>query len=76
MKTVQIVLGERLLQEADRVARVIRMNRSALVREALRRYLREMRRVELEDRDREGYLRDSTEPESAWWEAEATWPEK
>ena len=57
MKTVQIVLDAQLLRAADGAARRAHVNRSALVREALRAHLRHLRRRELEDQDREGYRR-------------------
>ena len=75
MKTIQVVLDRKLLQAADRAARRTRQNRSALIRDALRRHLRSLEIRELEQRDRQRY---TTLPqpgdESGVWEAEATWP--
>ena len=74
METVQIVLDKKLLMAADRAARRSKVNRSALVREALREHLRRMELQAKEDRDREGYLRQpTTKDESEIWEAEAEW---
>jgi metal-responsive CopG/Arc/MetJ family transcriptional regulator len=39
METIQIVLDKNLLQAADQAARRTKQNRSALVREALRKHL-------------------------------------
>jgi metal-responsive CopG/Arc/MetJ family transcriptional regulator len=77
METIQIVLDKQLLNAADRAARKMKANRSALVREALREYLRRLEVRAKEDRDREGYAkqpqtRDEWEP----WEAVASWPEE
>lgn len=75
MPTIQIVLDEDLLAEADRAAQECAVNRSALFRRALRGYLRELRVRELERRDREGY---DKHPDSGFegWESEAAWPDE
>ena len=75
METVQIVLDKELLQAADRAARKTKMNRSALVRQALREHLQRLERRALEERDRAGYLRQPQSlDEVRLWEAEAAWP--
>ena len=75
MKTVQIVLDKDLLQATDQAARRMKWNRSALVREALRDYLRRIEVRAREERDREGYARQpQVHVESRRWEAEAAWP--
>ena len=74
MQTIQVVLEEQLLRAADRAARRIKVNRSALIREALREHLRRLRSRELERRDREGYERHP-DTEFAGWEKAAAWPE-
>ena len=77
METVQIVLDKGLLQAADREARRSKRNRSALVREALREHLRRLEIRALEERDREGYLRQpQNKDELRLWEAEAVWRER
>ena len=75
METIQVVLDSELLRAADGAARRARVNRSALIREALREHLRELRRREAEARDRRGYQQHpqpSDEVES--WEGAASWP--
>jgi metal-responsive CopG/Arc/MetJ family transcriptional regulator len=77
METIQVVLDKKLLVAANRAARRMKANRSALVRDALREHLRRLEIRAKEDRDREGYARlpqarDEWEP----WEAEAAWPEE
>jgi metal-responsive CopG/Arc/MetJ family transcriptional regulator len=75
METVQIVLDMKLLRATDQVARRMKRNRSALVREALREHLRRLEVRAWEERDREGYLRQQpARDESCLWEAEAAWP--
>jgi metal-responsive CopG/Arc/MetJ family transcriptional regulator len=77
MATIQVVLDKELLQAADEAARRTRQNRSALVREALRQHLRRLERLELERRDREGYLRIPQDlAEAQMWESVASWPEE
>ena len=72
MRTVQIVLDEDLLDATDQAARRIQLNRSALVREALKEYLKKLMIIEKERQDREGYERipDGTE-EYLDWEQES-----
>ena len=43
MQTIQVVLEEDLLRAADRAARRVRVNRSALIREALREHLKRIK---------------------------------
>ncbi len=55
METIQVVLDSELLRAANGAARRARVNRSALVREALREHLKRLRQREVEARDRRGY---------------------
>ena len=77
METIQVVLDKELLRAADRAARKLKANRSALMRDALREHLRRLEIRAKEDRDREGYARrPQTGEDIGAWEAEAAWPEK
>lgn len=77
MQTIQVVIDDDLLRAADRQARRAKLNRSALVREALRGYLRQQEARERERQDREGYQRlPDTEAELSGWERVAAWPEE
>lgn len=77
MRTIQVVLEPELLRAADRVARRMKLNRSALLREALREHLKRLRMREKERRDREGYQRHpERRDEFAAWEKVAAWPEE
>jgi metal-responsive CopG/Arc/MetJ family transcriptional regulator len=76
METIQVVLDKPLLQAADRQARKTKVNRSALIRDALREHLQRVRQKELEEQDRRGYLKHpDSEAEALLWEKEAAWPE-
>ena len=75
METVQIVLDKKLLHATDQAARRAKLNRSALVREALREHLRRLEIRAMEEREREGYARmPQAVGESDQWEAVAIWP--
>ena len=77
METIQVVLDEELLRAADRAVRKMKVNRSALMRDALREHLRRLDIRTREDRDREGYARQPRDGENLGaWESEAAWPEK
>ncbi len=77
METIQVVLGSTLLRATDGAARRARVNRSALVREALREYLKRLETRELEARDRTGYEEHPDVPSGAAdWEQVAAWPER
>lgn len=76
MQTIQVVLDEALLRAADRAAQRVRLNRSALIREALRRYLERLETRELELREREGYRKHpDSRADALRWERVASWPQ-
>jgi hypothetical protein len=69
MKTIQVVIEEDLLRSADRAARRLKVNRSALIRDALRGHLQRLRTADLERREREAYERTPDHPaEFAAWD--------
>ena len=76
METIQVVLETTLLRAADRAARKLKTNRSALFRQALRAYLGRLETLEKEARDREGYVRypDSLDQPGVW-DKVADWPD-
>ena len=75
-RSVQIVLDTPLLREADRAARRLKVNRSALVRAALRQHLKQLQVVDKETRDREGYRRRPQDrDELNAWDGAAAWPD-
>jgi metal-responsive CopG/Arc/MetJ family transcriptional regulator len=76
METIQVVLDRKLLKATDLAAKRYEMNRSALIRQALDRHLKYLHEVELEDRDRRGYLaHPQREEEFRIWEDAASWPQ-
>lgn len=55
LKKILISIPDSLLQEIDTVVSIEKTNRSKFVREAMRVYLREKRKMEIRDRLRKGY---------------------
>jgi metal-responsive CopG/Arc/MetJ family transcriptional regulator len=75
METIQVVLDSKLLQAAERAARRTKLNRSALIRVAIREHLKRLETLELEERDRKGYqIALPQNAELSRWESEAAWP--
>ena len=76
METIQVVLGAKLLKAADIAARRQKINRSALIREALESHLQRQRVKALEEQERRGY---ESHPQRAddvrAWEDAIAWPE-
>ena len=76
MHIIQVVLDEKLLNAADAAAKRRKLNRSALIRDALQRHLKHLRQMELEEQERRGYLaKPQREEEYRAWEDAAVWPE-
>jgi metal-responsive CopG/Arc/MetJ family transcriptional regulator len=77
METIQVVLDSKLLRATDVAARRTKLNRSALIREALRAHLRNLEIRQRELRDRKGYEGGRGDSgDLSGWEAEAIWPEE
>jgi metal-responsive CopG/Arc/MetJ family transcriptional regulator len=76
METIQIVLDKKLLTATDRAARRRKVNRSALVREALREHLRRLEIRAMEEREIEGYRKNPQTEEELLWGKVAAWPEE
>ncbi len=77
METIQVVLDSKLLRATNGAARRARVNRSSLIRDALREHLRRLRAGEIEARDRRGYQRcPDAAGDAAAWERVASWPER
>jgi len=76
METIQVVLDAKLLRAADLAAKRRKVNRSALIRQALREHLKRLHVLDLEDRDRRGYqAQPQRSEEFGTWEDIAAWPE-
>jgi metal-responsive CopG/Arc/MetJ family transcriptional regulator len=65
MTTIEIPVEEPLLAEIDRTARGLALTREAFIQVTLRRAIQRKRRLALELRDREGYLRQPQAPDEA-----------
>ncbi len=77
VETIQIVLDTELRIAADEAARRSQVNRSQLVRDALREYLLRLETKAREESDRAGYARNPIAvDESQDWESEAAWPDR
>lgn len=76
METIQVVLDAKLLKAADVAAKRQKVNRSALIRQALQEHLRRLQVLDLEERDRRGYQAQPQQVEEyRAWEEAAAWPE-
>ena len=77
VKTIQVVLDSELLRATNRAAKRARVNRSSLIREALRQHLKQLSACEVEALDRRGYQRRrAAVGDAAAWEGVASWPER
>ena len=76
MQAIQFVIDDALLSATDRVVRRLKVNRSALIRTALREHLKHLSTLDKERRDREGYSRrPAPEDELSEWDAVSAWPD-
>ena len=74
---IQVALDSALLRATDGAARRARITRSALVREALREYLKRLETHGLEARDLTGYeVHPDASTETTDWERVAAWPDR
>jgi CopG family transcriptional regulator / antitoxin EndoAI len=55
LKKILISLPDNLLKEIDNIVSVEKTNRSEFVREAMKLYIREKRKMEMRDRMKKGY---------------------
>ncbi len=77
VETIQVVLDETLLRAAKRAAHHAKLDRSALIRDALREHFQRLELRVLEERDRQVYAKASQEWRKAPdWEMEAVWPQE
>jgi metal-responsive CopG/Arc/MetJ family transcriptional regulator len=75
METIQVVMEGELLKAADRAARKLKVNRSALIRDAVREHLKRLHTRGLERQEREAYERVPDDPqEFGVWDKVAAWP--
>jgi hypothetical protein len=77
VETIEVVLDSQLLQATNEAAKRAGVNRSALIREALREHLKRLCACKVEARDRRGYRRrPDAAGDTAAWERVASWPER
>jgi metal-responsive CopG/Arc/MetJ family transcriptional regulator len=76
VETIRVVLDTKLRKAADLAAKRQKMNRSALIRQALQEHLRRLRVSDLEECDRRGcQAKPQRKEEYRPWEETAAWPE-
>lgn len=76
MKTIQMTIDESLLDEVDQVIQDLKTTRSAFIRKALERALKEYAISKLEQQHAQGYARHPAAPgEFDIWEPEQAWGE-
>jgi metal-responsive CopG/Arc/MetJ family transcriptional regulator len=74
MKAVQMTLEDELVAAVDRLARKLKITRSAFTRDALRAALAKFQTRELEEKHRRGYERHPVESgEFDGWDTEQQW---
>ncbi len=77
MKTIQMTIDERLLEEVDRLITVLNTTRSAFIRDALQVALRRYMVAQLEEQHAQGYAQRPVQPgEFDVWAAEQAWVEE
>jgi metal-responsive CopG/Arc/MetJ family transcriptional regulator len=75
METIQVVLDAKLLRMTNKAAQKTKQNRSALIRDAIRAYVRNLEVRALEEQDRAAYKRIPQDAsEIAAWERVSFWP--
>jgi metal-responsive CopG/Arc/MetJ family transcriptional regulator len=76
VETIQVVLEAELLRRVNRAARRLKLNRSALIREALRQHLNQLQMRSREEADRRGYERKPEDADAlSAWDGAAAWPD-
>ena len=76
VETIQVVIDGSLLRRVDKAAGRLKLNRSALIREALRQHLKRLQLRSREEADRRGYEQSPEDADaSRAWDGVAAWPE-
>jgi metal-responsive CopG/Arc/MetJ family transcriptional regulator len=74
MKTIQMTLDEKLIDEVDKEVKKLGTTRSAFTRDALRKILAYYHELESEQKQIEGYKKNPVNPgEFDDWEDEQVW---
>ena len=76
VRTIQVVIDDRLLEAVDQAAEQESVNRSDFIRSSLKERLRRREGERLERLDREAYERIPDDPaEHKFWLEQAVWPD-
>jgi metal-responsive CopG/Arc/MetJ family transcriptional regulator len=76
MAVIKVVLDAKLLKAANIAAKKEKVNRSSLIRSALRYHLMRLLTLELEEQERQAYLAKPQQPEEYLpWLKISEWPE-
>lgn len=74
MRTIQITVPEKLVQNVDKAIQKLKTTRSAFVRQALTASLKKIEILRMEANHRVGYTKKPTAPEEFGdWEKEQAW---
>lgn len=74
MKTIQMTIDEKLIDEVDKMAKLLGKTRSSFTRDALRKALHEIKERSLEKKQIEGYKKHPVKiGEFSNWESEQVW---
>ncbi len=74
---IQVVLDPDLLAATDEYAKEARINRSAFIRDALRRRIKRLQVLAWEEKERRSFEEiPQAEEEAAEWDWERAWPAK
>ena len=77
LKTIQMTLGEDLVEEIDKVVRKLGTTRSAFARDAFRAAIGEIIEKRMEIKHQQGYIKEPVRSgEFSAWESEQVWIEK
>ncbi len=81
MRTIQMTLDDTLVSDVDRAVKKLSTSRSAFTRDALRAFLDQLYKAELEKKHQRGYKRHPVNQsdfsdwhdEQVWGDSDATW---
>ena len=73
MQKIRVTIDAKLLRNCVRATKKANLNRSELVRIALREHLQREQILEAEQRDERGYKKLPQSADETSWEAEAAW---
>ncbi len=76
METIELIIEESLLAEAEHAARSLEMTRSDFIKVAVERALQQREKIARERKDAQGYSNHPQQPEEIEeWQSEQDWGE-